>query len=124
MEYFTSFSLGKCALHTIMRFGHTELIENSVGLPPPMVFGLGKFSLSIVPVQIWPIGIETFQPLSSKIKGWCRLLALKYHEFLHQSLNSQHKSHKKENATLKNRYRARPRGLVCLFAILFCFLRG
>ena len=51
---------------TIMRFGHTELIKNSVGLPPPMVFGLGKLCLSIMPIEVRPIGIETFQPLSSK----------------------------------------------------------
>lgn len=42
-----------------------ELIEDSVGLPPPMVFCLSEFGFSIVAETVRPICVGAFQARGS-----------------------------------------------------------
>ena len=47
-----------------MVLGDPELIEDSIRLPPPMVFRLSEFRLPVVAVHVGILGIGAFDTLS------------------------------------------------------------
>ena len=44
---------------TVVVFGDTQMVEHPVGFPPPVMLGLCEFGLSIMPIKIRPVGINT-----------------------------------------------------------------
>ncbi len=46
-----------------MVLGDPELVEDPVGLPPPVVLGLGELGLSVVSVDVRPILVPAFEPV-------------------------------------------------------------
>ena len=42
---------------TVVVFGDTQMVEHPVGFPPPVMLGLSELSLSVVTMDIGPMGI-------------------------------------------------------------------
>ena len=53
---------------TVIALGGSQLIEDSVGFPPPMVFRLSEFCFPIVTIEVGPVGVDALQPLGPEIK--------------------------------------------------------
>ena len=56
-------------LLTCVLLRHREVLEYPVGLPPPVVFRLSKFGLSIVAVQVGEVCVRALDALGPGI-GW------------------------------------------------------
>lgn len=56
-------------LHTRIVTDNVQLIKHPVCFPPPMMFGLRKFCLSIMTILIWMHGIDALTFDRSKPQG-------------------------------------------------------
>jgi len=54
---------------TVVTFCSFELIEDPVGLPPPMMLRLSELCFSVMTVKVRPIGIHTLQSFGPEKKS-------------------------------------------------------